>query len=546
MRTLNIPALGMLTSILVTGCQSLDEPAGQSASGPEGASSSSASAGSGGGSSDLSRIATEKGPVQGAVVGDTRVFLGVPYAAPPVGDLRWKPPVPAAAWTEPLDATAIRPACPQIDVSTSLPVPGTSEDCLTLNIWTPASPPASPAPILFWIHGGGFALGSGGEPSFDGRVLSEATGAVVVTINYRLGPLGFLAHRALVAEDPAYPSTGMYGFEDQRAALEWVKTNIAAFGGDPKNVTLFGESAGGISTCLHILSPRSEGLFHRAIVESGPCTLGTGTTEKEAEALGDMLTDALQCTSPTDVLACLRSKTADEVLAAIKITMTTLTGGGLGWYPIIDGLNIPDSPAKLLEAGSFSKVPTLLGSNKDEGTVFFAFGDPLTEAEFEGMMEPYFPGHGAEIVAQYPSAAHGSVKDAAEEALGDGLFVCPTRATAKALSKAGAPTYLYHFVHEVKSSSFPGFGAFHSSEIPFIFGNPYWDITLGAEEQELAKVMRGYWSRMAKSGDPNSDGAPAWPKYDAATDPHLVLDLSISTSAGLKTDLCDFWAGLAP
>jgi para-nitrobenzyl esterase len=434
------------------------------------------------------------------------------------------------------------PACPQLDFVTSSPMAGTSEDCLTLNIWTPASPTAAPAPTLFWIHGGGFATGSGGDPSFDGKVLSEATGAVVVTINYRLGPLGFLAHSALASEDSAYPSAGNYGIEDQRAALRWTQTNIAAFGGNPRSVTIFGESAGGISVCLHLLSLRSGGLFHRAILQSGPCTLGTGKTEKDAEVLGDKLADELLCSDPNSVLECLRSKTADEIVAAITPTRTSLTGGGLGWYPNIDGFNLLDAPTKLFETGVFSKLPTLLGANKNEGTVFFTPGaPPLTEADFVALMESYFPDSAPAIVAKYASATYGTVQKAAEEALGDGLFVCPTRFAARALSQAGAPTYLYQFEHAVTSAMFPGFGAFHSSDIPFIFGNPYWDIMLDAGEQELAKTMRGYWGRMATSGNPNGQGAPVWPRYDPATDQHLVIDLTFGAAHGLKADLCDFW-----
>lgn len=209
-------------------------------------------------------------------------------------------------------------------------------------------------------------------------------------------------------------------------------------------------------------------------------------------------------------------------------------------------MNLHDTPAKLLDAGAFSRIPTVLGANKDEGTVFFAPGAPMiTEAEFLALMEPYFPGRAAEIVAQYTSAVYGTVKDAAEEAFGDGLFVCPTRVAVGAVSQAGIPTYLYQFEHAVTSPMFPGFGAFHSSEIPFIFGNPYWDVTLGADEHALAKTMRGYWGRMAKSGNPNGEGAPAWPQYQTLTDRSLVLDLTISTSAGRTADRCNFWAGLA-
>jgi para-nitrobenzyl esterase len=370
---------------------------------------------------------------------------------------------------------------------------------------------------------------------------------VVVTINYRLGPLGFLAHSALAAEDPAHPSAGMYGFEDQRAALVWAKANIQAFGGDPGNITLFGESAGGISTCLHLLSPLSKDLFQRAIIESGPCSVGTGATEKAAEAQGDDLAKALGCTDPATALACLRGKKADEVLVALPGKKGLISGDGVNWFPMVDGYNIPDQPSALLDAGKVAKVPVVLGTNKNEGTLFFAIGATAADdAEYEALMSSVFGGMGATIVAQYPSAKYGSPKDAAAEAFGDGAFVCPTRRTARALAKAGVPTHLYQFVHAPKAL-FPNLGAFHSSEVPYVFGNAYLGITLDLpEDQALSKAMIGYWSNHAITGDPNSKGAFAWPSYDAATDTNLVLDLTLSTQSGLKKDACDFWDGILP
>ena len=248
---------GLAISLLVAaGCggntattTSTGSPTGTGGSGTGGAGTGGA------GGADPDVVKTDKGPVKGAVLGKTRVFFGIPYAAPPVGPLRWKPPQPAAAWTATRDGTVQGAYCPQLSAISPTPMTGTSEDCLTVNVWTPATKPSAAAPVMVWIHGGGFVLGSGAEATYDGHALSEATGAVIITINYRLGPLGWLAHSALQAEDAAHPSSGMYGFEDQRAALAWAKANAAAFGGDPANVTVFGESAGGLSTCLHVLSP---------------------------------------------------------------------------------------------------------------------------------------------------------------------------------------------------------------------------------------------------------------------------------------------------
>jgi para-nitrobenzyl esterase len=502
-------------------------------------------AGTGGGAEAVV-VTTDKGPVKGAVVGKTRVFFGIPYAAPPVGPLRWKPPQPAAAWTDARDGTVQGLYCPQLNALSPTPMTGTSEDCLTVNVWTPAAKPATPVPVMVWIHGGGFTIGSGAESTYDGQALSEATGAVIITINYRLGPLGWLSHSALQAEDAAHPSSGMYGFEDQRAALAWTKANAAAFGGDPANVTLFGESAGGIATCLHVLAPKSAGLFQRAIIESGPCALG-GTTEKAAEVQGDTFATALGCTDPATALTCMRAKTADDLLVALPPKPAEIGPGGGTWLPVVDGFNIPDQPGNLLAAGMFSKVPIILGSNKNEGTIFFKIGLTVTsDADYLALVDGMFAGKGAEIVAQYPSASFPSPQDAATEAIGDGLFVCPTRRAARGFAKGGAPTYRYEFNHPVDTVIFQGLGAFHSSEVPFIFQNAYLGFTLGAPEKALSKTMIGYWFGLAKGGDPNGGTALAWPKYDATAEQDMVLDLTQSTSAGLKKALCDFWDGIGP
>ena len=501
--------------------------------------------GSGGGAS-ATVVMTDKGPVKGAVVGQTRAFYGIPYAAPPVGPLRWKPPHPTTAWKATRDATVKGAYCPQLGALSATPMAGTSEDCLTVNVWTPATRPAAAAPVMVWVHGGGFTLGSGAESTYDGQALSEATGAVIVTLNYRLGPLGWLAHGALQAEDAAHPSSGMYGFEDQRAALAWAKVNAAAFGGDSAKITLFGESAGGISTCLHLLAPKSAGLFQRAIIESGPCAL-TGGTEKSAETQGDAFATALGCTDKAAVLTCMRAKKADDLLLALPPKTAVIGPSGAGWLPLVDGYNIPDQPGKLLTAGTFTKVPTIVGANRNEGTLFFKIGLSVTnDADYLALVDGIFTGQGAKIVAQYPSASFPTPQDAAAEAIGDGLFVCPTRRTARGLAAGGAPTYLYAFVHPVETPIFMGLGAFHSSEVPFIFENAYLGFTLGANEKPLSQAMIGYWFGLAKSGDPNAGKALPWPKYDGTTDQSLLLNLMQSTTTGLKKALCDFWDGIGP
>jgi para-nitrobenzyl esterase len=402
---------------------------------------------------------------------------------------------------------------------------------------------------MLWIHGGSFVIGSGGMPDYDGQKLSEATGAVVVTINYRLGPLGFLALAALHDEDPAHPSSGMYGFEDQRAAIAWTRTNIAAFGGDPKNVTIFGESAGGISVCTHLVSPPSKGLFQRAIIESGACAIGIAAQETTAETQGNALVKALGCDgkSPADTLSCMRAVAVDKVLLGMPASPFNIVTGGTSWGTVIDGLNLPDDPAKLFKAGSFAEVPTLLGTNTNEGALFFAFQNPVTDdATYQMLANGVVPGQGAAIVAHYPSATYGSPKDAAAAAITDAAFTCPARRVARALTGAGVPTYRYHFAHVPESALIMGLGSFHSSEIPFVFGNAtaLEPNTPTDAETPLSKAMMGYWGRMAKAADPNGAGAVAWPKYDAQSEPDVVLDLTISTEQAYKKADCDFWDGL--
>ncbi len=516
-----------------------------------GTGASSGTGGAGGAAADApTLVMTADGPVQGSVTGATRVFFDIPFAAPPVGDLRWKPPAPPKPWTTPIAATAPGPECAQLDALTGTMFDATSsEDCLTLDVWAPKAASSTPRPVMLWIFGGSFVIGSGGMTDYDGQKLSEATGAVIVTINYRLGPLGFLAHAALHDEDPAHPSSGMYGLEDQRAALSWVRANAAAFGGDPGNVTLFGESAGGISVCSHLVSPPSKGLFQRAIIESGACAFGNATTEADAYTQGNALAKDLGCDgmSEADTLSCLRAVDTQKVLLAIPASAFGILTGGNSWGTVVDGLNLPADPTTLFASGAFAHVPTLLGTNSDEGTLFFAFGDPITDdATYESLANEVFAGQGAAIVAQYPSAAYGSPTAAAAAAVSDGAFTCPARRVARALAGAGVPTYRYHFAHAPEGALVTGLGAFHSSEVPFVFGNAteLEPNSPMADEAPLSSAMMGYWGRMAAAGNPNGGSAVAWPAYDPTTEPDLVLDLPVTTELAYDKAACDFWDGL--
>jgi para-nitrobenzyl esterase len=295
-----------------------------------------------------------------------------------------------------------------------------------------------------------------------------------------------------------------------------------------------------------MVSPPSKGLFDHAIIESGACALGVPMTEAAAETEGDALVTKLGCSgmTPTATLACMRAKPLENVLLALPSSALSFVSGGVSWGPIVDGLNVPADPTTLFQMGGFVHVPTLLGTNSNEGSLFLALGTPLTtDAAYAMLVDALLPGKGAAVVAHYPSATNGGPNNAAAASLTDGLFVCPARRVARALAGAGVPTYRYHFTHVPTNSLIPGLGAFHSSEIPFVFGNSteLEPNTPTAAEEPLAKTMMGYWGRMATAGDPNGAGATVWPKYDTTTEPDLVLDLTVSTETAYKKSDCDFW-----
>jgi para-nitrobenzyl esterase len=401
---------------------------------------------------------------------------------------------------------------------------------------------------MVFVHGGGFTIGSGTVPLYDGTKLANATGAVVVTINYRLGAFGFLSNAALRAEDPAHPSSGNYGIEDQIAAFQWVKNNAAAFGGDPSNVTIFGESAGGTSMLVHLASPKSTGLFARVIVESAwaaPRT--TSFTTETADKGGAQLADGLGCTN----LSCMRGKSVADILQAVAKSGGPFTGG-INWAPVVDGFVLPDDPVKVFEQGSFDKVPTVIGNNRNEATLFFYLTGtgldltaPVDAASYQALEDGFSPGNGAAIVAEYPIASfQGSYKAAAAEAMGDAAFVCGARRVARALAAAGVPTFRYDFDHAL-DLGMPGLGAFHASELPFVFGNPLQpEVPLASADLPVVKQVMAYWGSMATHGDPNTTGQLAWPPYDTTNETQLVLDVTASTESAFKKEKCAFWDSL--
>lgn len=488
------------------------------------------------------------GCIRGATSGSLHTFFGVPYAAPPTEGLRWKPPSQPIAWSGVRDANAVPKACPQISPVLTGRTLDWDEDCLYLNVWTPSLDGNAKLPTMVWIHGGGLVNGSGGESIYSGKYLSEKGQVVLVTINYRLAQLGYLGHPALAAEQGG--RSGNYGLLDQIAALTWVQANIARFGGDPTKVTVFGESAGALSTCALMASPRASGLFQRAIMESGACpaystyvrpeTTAAGTEGSEEQ--GVRYATALGCGNDGSTLACMRAKTPTEVLSALPAVVGILSQGESYGFTV-EGDTLPDTLDARTASGAFNKVPTLLGTNADEGTIFVAMTPVASDVAYRAYVHAAFPGaKGDAVLEQYPSASYATPKAALAALVTDAVFACPARRKARDLVKYLADVYLYQFSEVPSYAGALGLGAFHASELDFVFGTLR-DRTIAMptpEELTLSDAMMGAWSRFAKSADP-SDGSVAWPKYDLAGDASFAWATPIAPVIGLKKEKCDFW-----
>jgi para-nitrobenzyl esterase len=525
-------------------------------------------------------VQTASGSVEGVEDDGVFTYLGIPYAAPPVGDLRWKPPVGPSPWTETLAATAKGDICPQ-EAFLGLPSPGftPNEDCLYLNIDTPME--GVDLPVMVWIHGGGFTVGEGlqADGGTAGDVIARHTGMVVVSMNYRLGQLGFLAHSAITAESPDGAS-GNYGMMDQTHALQWVQDNIAAFGGDPDNVTVFGESAGAFSVCGHLASAKSAGLFHKAILQSGSCERQWATLAA-AEAQGDVFAEALGCGAEDNVLACMRGASADAVLAALpqapNFGLTPSDEPGGVWGPIVDGSVFAEQPSDSFASGHFNQVPTILGFSREEARLFIWIGglaDPSFEVTEENYVEliAHLLNGDTELAeraaAEYPLEDYSEPAVALAAVATDTIFRCPGKAEVAKLA-AFTPAYLYQFEYpdghsqlEVALPYIPGaelptydLAAFHGADIPYVFGyDPLLEIDFangstilnewqsGTADEALWLEVLGYFSRFAATANPSAEGGIQWPIYDEEADEHLVFDTTVFVSTN-AADKCDFWEG---
>lgn len=467
-------------------------------------------------------VQTESGLVKGAVENGVLSFKGIPFAAPPVGPLRWRPPQPAASWKGIRPAVAFGADCLQVPFpSDAAPLGGKlSEDCLYLNIWRPAEPQAHPLPVMVWIYGGGFVNGGTSPSVYDGKHFAE-DGIVFVSINYRVGRFGFFAFPALSKEHPQ-ELHGNYGYMDQIAALKWVQRNIAAFGGDPKHVTLFGESAGGGSVLTLLTSPLSQGLFQQAMVESGggrDLLMGpryidkTGPTGMpSAESIGVNFAHSVGITDTGAAgLAALRALPAEKVvdglnMATMGAARTTYSG------PMLDGKIVRESPQQALEAGRWAKIPVTIGANSAD--IGFPRGHTMDE-----LFAP-FGANAAKAREIYNPEHSDNVMLVGFRIAMDQMMVEPARFVARTVSAQGIPAFEYRFSYVAASLRDKLPGALHATEIPYVFDTvqaAYKD-KLTPQDEAMARDVHAYWVSFVKTGDPKPAGLPVWPAYTIQTD----------------------------
>jgi para-nitrobenzyl esterase len=501
------------------------------------------------------RVTLDDGIVQGEQLEGARRYLAIPFAKPPLGDLRWKAPEPNDPWDGVRHQTEFVAGCPQL-ADQGAPA-SDNEDCLYLNVWAP-DPAPTDAPVMVWIHGGGNFSGAAGIPIpstsslwYDGRVFAAKQGVVLVSIHYRLGPLGFFAHPALAEEGEPL---GNQGLLDQRMALSWVQRNIAKFGGNPDNVTIFGESAGSADVCYHVASPGSRGLFHRAISQSGGCTIRSTGPEAEAGAAGDGMVafgEAAGCPPGDDQLSCLREASVQDLLAS---SMQPMPGVGetaeASWrFAVViggDDAFLPDSPRALFDRGEIADVPYLLGANHDEGTTFTWRAPPITtEEEYLADLEARFGDAAEDVAALYPASDFdGDYNAARARAAGDTGLVCGTHDTARRAAAAGKQVFLYDF--NVAWAILPTvLRAGHAAEISHVFGTPHLPMP-DPDSEAVAVAMNTYWARFAATGDPNGAGAPAvWPAFEPDADVRLQLAPGFEVLEDFRAEECAFWRGYA-
>ena len=462
-------------------------------------------------------IQTASGPIRGQSTEGLRTFKGIPFAQPPLGALRFAPPQPIAPWVTPLSADVFSPACLQ---SSTLLADEMSEDCLTLNIWAPDRQKSKP--VMVWIHGGGFTFWSSAFELFDGGRLARAGDVVVVSMNYRLGLLGFLP-----MQDEAFGESRVLGLLDQQLALEWVRDNIAAFGGDPNNVTVFGESAGGFSICYHLGMPSSDGLFHKAIIQSGGSCSPPKDASSVTEVYRDMLTlSGCQSEDAEQVLDCLRGLNGEALMDVQRELPKNIIGTSLLWPLATSEPKVGGGALRRMHDGA-PNIPILAGSNANEFTFFTAIGglSAISEADYDAAI-----GHlklsreaEAEVRSIYNAEHYGSIRKAIEAMGTDAVFTCPAFRFARQTSTSAYPVYLYQFRMGL-GHALNFVGATHGAEIPYIFDTGeagLLGLPIEVESEQAAKFQR-LWSHFAHAGEPPSE--LAWSRFDAESASMMLFE----------------------
>jgi para-nitrobenzyl esterase len=465
------------------------------------------------------QVTIDRGSVRGAAVAALPAggaFLGIPFAAQPVGDLRWRAPQPPPKWSGVREATTWGPACPQtpspwLPEMLGIQKMATNEACLYLNVWTPKLDPAKALPVLVWVHGGGNVEGSGEWPPLG--VTLAGTGVVVVSLNYRLGAFGFFTYPALDAEAKHHTS-GNYGHLDQIAALEWVQRNIARFGGDPRRVTIAGQSSGSEDVCNLMASPLAAGLFEGAILESGTCVDSVFPQLHEEETSGERLAKDLGVSAGPQALKQLRAIPAERILAAAA------SDGDVDLEPNIDGWVLPKQPAAVFAGGGQARIPVMLGTNEDEVSIFASplvgghANRPKTVVEYRARLKREFGGIADEVFAAYPAQEDAQIPGVFLTMYSDYDFAFSAWLLAKETAQAMQPAYLYRFTY-VGRGPFASLGAFHSEELMFLSGRYWTSWAPDAEDARLSEAMVGYWAQFIKTGNPNGAGLTAWPLFES-------------------------------
>jgi para-nitrobenzyl esterase len=423
------------------------------------------------------------------------------------------------------------------------------EDCLTLNVWTAAKTADEKRPVMVWIHGGDFIAGSSGGPASvaattDGAALAQQ-GVVLVSINYRLGPFGFLALPSLTRESPNKAS-GNYGILDQIAALQWVQRNIHAFGGDSGNVTIFGESAGAGSVCTLIASPLAKGLFHKAIMQSGVAFIGSVYLNKASGAVRSAEQSGLNLFG--DNVESLRSQSASSIMATAKIQDDVFFGDGAYYGPVVDGWVVPDDLGAIYDSGRQAPVPLMVGTNADEGSVFTGALPFQTAAAYSVALAARFGKDATTVYRMYPGVLPLQIRASVSKMLTDSVFLTTARHMARAQAPKNAKTYQYQFTKVTSYARLYLLGAYHAAEIPYVFGNIEAVSAIAGlknaydrSDRDLAKTMSAAWVRFATTGDPNGGGLPAWAAYTAVADPYLEFGSTIKPGARLRSREVDFF-----